>query len=63
MNFDRFDGLPPISEALHEPIIDERIYFGSATQVNQIGQGELPTLAGSSATPARQRERHSLRHR
>jgi len=53
MNFDRFDGLPPIGVALQEPIIDERIYFDSATQVTQIGQGELPTLAWNSATPAR----------
>ncbi len=63
MNFDQFDGLPPIGAALRDPIIDKRVYFDSATQVTQIGQGELPALARSSATPARQRERHSLRHR
>ncbi|GAA2439815.1 hypothetical protein A7G45_17930 [Mycolicibacterium llatzerense] len=35
------------------PIIDEGIYFDSATQVTQIGKSELPTLAWNSATPAR----------
>lgn len=63
MNLDRFDGLPPIGEALQEPIMDERTYVDSATQVTQIGQSEMQFLARGSATPARQLKRHSLRHR
>jgi steroid delta-isomerase-like uncharacterized protein len=57
-NLGEFYGLPPTGKAFRVPIIavfyfdddrivNERIYFDSASLVTQIGRGELLALAGS----------------
>jgi steroid delta-isomerase-like uncharacterized protein len=58
-NLGEFYGLPPTGKAFRVPIIavfffdddrivNERVYFDSASLVTQIGRGELLTLVGDS---------------
>ena len=57
-NLGEFYGLPPTGKSFRVPVIavfsfeddritNERIYFDAATQVNQIGRGELLELLGA----------------
>jgi steroid delta-isomerase-like uncharacterized protein len=57
-NLGEFYGLPPTGKAFRVPvvavfffddvrIVNERIYFDSASLVNQIGRGELLAMAGA----------------
>ena len=45
-NLGEFYGLPPTGKAFRVPIVNERVYFDSASLVTQIGRGEVLALVG-----------------